>query len=344
MTRAVRGAALGLLACLLAPFAAHAAARTDVLLLLNGDQITGEVKALANGRLEFKTDKAGTLQVKWDAVKRLTSTLFFEVILDDARRLYGELLPAGSDGFLRVGLDTQGVEVPLEQVARIDRLRRTFWSRIKGSVDLGLSYTKADNKTEWNLKAQTSARTPKRRVALSLDSLFRRADSGDFDRDDATASFERYFGGRWLAGTFGSWQRNSELALDRRLLAGAGAGLHLLRTVENDLVVAAGLAVSSERFTDERADTSSLEALISLGYNLYALGGREFTVAASFNLYPSLSVSGRVRFEANLELRKELFKDFYFNLRFFDSFDNKAEDSGGTNNDIGVTTSIGWSF
>jgi hypothetical protein len=31
-----------------------------------------------------------------------------------------------------------------------------------------------------------------------------------------------------------------------------------------------------------------------------------------------------VRFEGNLELRQELFKDLYLNVRFFDSFDNRA--------------------
>jgi hypothetical protein len=320
------------------------AARTDVLVLRNGDRITGEIKKLVGGRLEFKTDKAGTIQVKWDAVARLTSTLFFEVILDDARRLYGELLPPTVEGALRVGTEALAVDVPLAEVAQIDRLRKTFWSRLKGSLDLGLTYTKADNKTEWNVKAQTNYRTPKRKLSLSAESIFRRADSGDFDRDDVTVGFQRFWGGRWLSATFGSLQRNSELSLDRRLLAGGAGGLHLLRTVENDLVAFAGLAFAGEVFTDERADDESLEALVGFDYSLYALGGREFTVTASFLLFPSLSVQGRVRFETALELRKELLKDFYFNVRFFDSFDNRAQDSGTSKNDFGVTTSVGWTF
>jgi hypothetical protein len=320
------------------------AAGSDVLVLQNGDRITGEVKKLAGGRLEFKTDKAGTLQVQWDAVGSLTSTRFFEVLLDDASRLYGELQPAASEKTLRVGTGAEATDAPLSKIAQIDRLRKTFWGRIKGSVDLGLTYTKADSKTEWNFDAQTSVRTPKRKLSLSLDSTFRHSTAGDFDREDLSGQFQRFFGGRWLALGFGTFQRNSELNLDSRVLAGGGAGLHLVRNVENDLVIAGGIAASSEKFTDTRPNSESVEALLGLEYNLYALGGREFTVAASFTLFPSLSVKGRVRAEASVNLRKELFKDFYLNLQFFDSFDNQADASAATQNDLGATTSFGWSF
>ena len=42
--------------------------RTDVVTLPNGDRITGEVVSLERGRLEFKTDDAGTLEIEWDNV------------------------------------------------------------------------------------------------------------------------------------------------------------------------------------------------------------------------------------------------------------------------------------
>jgi len=164
------------------------AADTDVLVLQNGDRITGEVKKLSGARLEFKTDKAGTMHVQWDAVARVTSTRYFEVILDDARRLFGELLAPTTEGTLRVGTAHQAEDAPFGTVAQIDRLHRTFWNRIDGSIDLGLSYTQADDKTEWNLDAQTSYRTPKRKISLSLDSTFRRSETGDFDRDDLTGA------------------------------------------------------------------------------------------------------------------------------------------------------------
>ena len=52
----------------------HAQVRTDVVTLANGDRITGEVAHLDRGRLEFKTDDAGTLYLEWDKLSSVVAT------------------------------------------------------------------------------------------------------------------------------------------------------------------------------------------------------------------------------------------------------------------------------
>jgi hypothetical protein len=47
----------------------HAQPRTDVVTLANGDRITGEVKRLDRGQVEFKTDDGGTIYFEWSAVR-----------------------------------------------------------------------------------------------------------------------------------------------------------------------------------------------------------------------------------------------------------------------------------
>ena len=49
------------------------AQKPDVVALTNGDRLTGEVKTLYSGRLEYKTDPAKTIQIRWDYVVKLTS-------------------------------------------------------------------------------------------------------------------------------------------------------------------------------------------------------------------------------------------------------------------------------
>ena len=50
------------------------AERTDELVLLNGNIITGEVKSLQQGKLKFKTDNAGTIYVEWEYVHALMAS------------------------------------------------------------------------------------------------------------------------------------------------------------------------------------------------------------------------------------------------------------------------------
>ena len=44
----------------------HAAPKTDVVILVNGDRITGEVKALEKGILSYSTDSIGTISIEWE--------------------------------------------------------------------------------------------------------------------------------------------------------------------------------------------------------------------------------------------------------------------------------------
>jgi len=46
---------------------------------MNGDIITGEIKELTLGILQYKTDDMGTVSVKWERVRKIQSTNFFEV-------------------------------------------------------------------------------------------------------------------------------------------------------------------------------------------------------------------------------------------------------------------------
>jgi len=68
-----------------------AAAKTDQVGLDNGNTITGEVKNLQQGKLQYKTDAASTIYVEWDHVHFLTSSSFFEVEDESGVFYYGSL-------------------------------------------------------------------------------------------------------------------------------------------------------------------------------------------------------------------------------------------------------------
>jgi len=49
------------------------AAKTDVIVLVNGDSITGEVKSLEFGALKYSTDSMGAVSVEWEEVVSIRS-------------------------------------------------------------------------------------------------------------------------------------------------------------------------------------------------------------------------------------------------------------------------------
>ncbi len=68
------GAALALMGAI-APLQAQ---KTDVVVLINGNRITGEVKDLSHGKLDYSTDDMGRLSIEWTKVVRLSSPRPFE--------------------------------------------------------------------------------------------------------------------------------------------------------------------------------------------------------------------------------------------------------------------------
>ena len=74
----------------------RAQGRTDVVTLANGDRITGEIVRLTRGRLEFKTDHAGTLYLEWGKLSSLVSTRVVEALTTDGSRFLGALGPAAA--------------------------------------------------------------------------------------------------------------------------------------------------------------------------------------------------------------------------------------------------------
>src|SRR5688572_26213289 len=92
----------GVIALMLVATCAYAAS-TDVVVMRNGDRITGEVKQLSRGHLKLTTDDLGTLYIEWDKIAAIKTALRYEVVTSNGLRYVG-VLTADADE-LRVTAD-----------------------------------------------------------------------------------------------------------------------------------------------------------------------------------------------------------------------------------------------
>ena len=56
------------------------AAKTDVVVLINGNAVTGEVKSLDFGSLRYSTDSMGTVNIDWEDIVTVTSEQSLTVV------------------------------------------------------------------------------------------------------------------------------------------------------------------------------------------------------------------------------------------------------------------------
>ena len=80
---------------LLACPSAALAAKTDVVVLKNGDRVTGEVKGVDRARLELSTDTMSSVYIEIEEISEITAQENFEVEDTAGLRHYGALRPAG---------------------------------------------------------------------------------------------------------------------------------------------------------------------------------------------------------------------------------------------------------
>lgn len=328
------------------------AAKTDVVTLLNGDRITGEVKEVAYGQLKFSTDHMGTLYIEWSKVTALTTSRTLQLELADGRRIVGRDASRGATpGTVRLQSDdgraagiSGALELPLASIVRVAALEGGAWpQRLDGSLSVGYSFTQAQNIQVFNLGASVAARDPRQQWRVSLDSQFAsRSDGPTSQRAALVGTRERFLPDRWYREGMLSFTRNQELGLDLRSLVGIGVGRYLVQRADTEWRAGAGIAATSEQLIDG-SSRESVELQLGTTFNIYRFDAPQVNLAASLMVLPSLSESGRIRGEAALRLRREMVKDLFLDLSLYDSYDNRAV-AGAPSNDWGMSTSLGYSF
>jgi hypothetical protein len=326
--------------------AAQAAPKTDVVILTNGDRITGEVKGLEQGKLEFKTDAAGTLYIEWDKVASLESKQFLQIELASGLRYFGQAPAAPEPQTLRIvaGEDAKGWNLKLASVIRIDPIEKDVLKRLDGYLTVGYDYTKSNDLQTFTFTGGLNARTTTHQWALDGSSTMTSQSSNpDSSRWTLSAAYRHFLADRWFLQGFGGFEGNDELGLDLRSTVGGAYGRYLAQTSHQEWAAYVGLAYAREQYVG-RDQADSLEGVLGTQYSFFRYDVPEASLDATLNVLPSLTQSGRVRAEGKLRSRYEIVKDLFFEVSLYGSYDSDPGETALSNSDYGLTTSLGYSF
>jgi len=320
------------------------AAKTDVVVLRNGDRITCEVKILQRGKLQVKTDDIGTVDIEWNKVREVTASGLFEVEDLRGRLFFGSLQPGLDEGQLEIVGLSGSKTVDLLFVVRIQQLRTSFWKRLSGSLDIGFSHTSSSELTQFNLDGRLTFRRPTFQLQLRANSILSsQPDVPDTQRGSADFGYVRFRENRQLVFGLVSLEQNRELGYDVRAGLRGGWGRYLLRSQGHELLAVIGLSVNHE-IPVAGDPTENIEALIGVDWADFAYSSPKIDVEIQLMVYPSLSSWGRWRLELDARIKREIFRDFFVSLTGYDSFDSDPATMGASRNDWGVTFGLGYSF
>jgi Protein of unknown function, DUF481 len=339
----VRAAAAVALVVLLTALV-HAQGRTDVVTLANGDRITGEVVQLDRGRLEFKTDDAGTLYLEWDKLVSVVAERLVEVVTSNGSRFLGTLGPAENRTIAVVG--SEGVaSLRMEDVTIARPIGRSFWRKLDGSIDAGFSYTKSSGVAQLNFNSDTVYRKPASqfRLTASGTATEKSDETGRDDRGSLEASYLRYPWREWFLAAIGRLETNESLGLELRSQVAAATGPRLVNSNRAQLGIGAGLAFNDEQGVDVES-TQNLEGLFLFQTSFYTYDRPKTNLDITALYYPSLSNLGRHRLQLDAGVKREFWKDLFLAVNIYDTFDSRPPNPEADKNDVGVVLSIGWTY
>jgi hypothetical protein len=322
----------------------HAQGKTDVVTLGNGDRITGEVARLERGRLEFKTDDAGTLYLEWDKLTSVVAARLFEVVTTDGRRFLGTLGRSGGRSITVVGPGGDS-SLPMPEVTTIAPIGTSFWRKLDGSIDAGFNYTQSSGVATLNLDWDTVYRRPafQARFTVSATATEKDDDSGRDDRGSIEASYLRYPWRRWFLSAAGRFETNKSLGLELRSQVGGAVGPRLVNSNRAQLALGGGLVANDERGVDVEP-TQNIEALLLFRTSFFTYDRPTTNLDISLQYYPSLTNPGRQRVQLDAGVKREFWKDIFLNLSMYNTFDSRPPNAAADSNDVGVVLSIGWTY
>ncbi len=328
------------------PFAEQAMAdKTDVVTLVNGNDVTGEIKSLDFGALSYSTDSMGTVTIDWEDVTGVVSNQTLEVEITDGKRFFGKLLPPEEKGTLRIQTAGSEITQPRSSVVRMTPIESDarFVERLDGSFGLGFQTQKSSEVTTSNVTADISYRARDYLAGVRLNSTVTDQPSEQTTaRQNVQFNYQRFRANRWFADWFAGWERNDELGLQARTSGGAAWGRYIVQTNRNEFSVTGGAQLARELYYGEDPSDTVAEGRIEVRY-LYRDIAPDTSLNLTTTIYPLLRDLSNFRTETDLSFRREFIEDIYFDISIGHSYTSDPP-SGGEQSDYAVTTSLGYDF
>ena len=317
--------------------------RDEVVVLSNGDRVTGEIKGLDRSQLTVRTLDLGTVLVRWQRVVRLNSNRTLEIELADGRRLQGSLV-SPTPGTLDVSGSAGTVRVDIASIVVIRPVSRSWIGDLTGRFDAGFSYTRGSRVAQTSASAEITTRRPAFESTFTFNAVLTTVEGqSDSSRYLLGYSYYRFWTGRVFVGGLADAQRNQDLGISLRGSVGGGPGYRMLKSQRQELTVLGGPVLVREVPLEE-PETTHVLAFAATNYSLFINEYPKTNLDVANQLRFGLSEPGRFLLDLNASVRRELWRDFYIAGSLYNSYDNRPPASSTIKNDVGVTLTLGWTF
>ncbi len=330
------------------------AATADVIVLKNGDRVTGSVVKKDAANLTFKSAAFGTITVPWDQVASLTTDTPVNAELASGQQIQGRVTT--EQGRVQIGQVTAApgdVKVlrNAEEQAAYERLLHPSWGRLwAGTATLGWAGTAGNAQTTTFAAGVNAARvTTTDRALVTFSAVKASALLDGVKSDTARAvrgglAYNHNFSARGFVNAFNDWEFDAFQALDLRVSIGGGVGYTAWKSERGSLDLPIGMAWTHSKFDpapQPKFTRNEAEAYWGDDFT-YKASGRT-SITQTFRMFDSVTDTGQYRVSFDLGVSTRIFKWLSWNLSASDRYLSNPANNRKTN-DILYTTGIGVDF
>ena len=342
------------LLCVLLWMLAASAAAADQVTLKNGDRLTGTIVSADGKTLLLKSEYAGDVTIKWDAITAIESSQNLNLTLKDGKRLSGKV--STNDGALVVApgaAPPAGGSTPKDAIVAVrnDTEQRSFdeqaekmahpkfyyfWS---GVFDTGLALTRGNSETaSYTLNGSAVRQTPRDKLTLFGSYIFANDDTtppAHTTANEITSGIrgDLNIGPHLFVFGLANFATNELQHLDLREVYGGGFGYHILKTSRNTFDLFGGITYDKDEFgayslTNPTPPPATTPVAASVQNSGEAVIGEEFdskfskksTLTERFSLFPNLSHTGEYRFQFNSSVATQVKNWLSWQITFSDTY------------------------
>jgi putative salt-induced outer membrane protein len=317
-----RSLLLGMVVLLFASVAL--AAEVDKVTLKNGDRYSGTIVSADGKILLLKTEFAGDVTVKWDAITAIESAQNLHLTLKDGQRLSGKVsttdgkfvvagteataAPADKDSIVAVRNDVEQKNFDTETEKMAHPKFNYFWS---GLLDTGLALTSGNSSAlSYTLSTTAVRETPRNKLTVYSTYIYANDNSTPPNRTTAN-DFRGGVRGdlnvspRIFLFALADFETNQLQHLNLRQVYGGGLGYHVIKNDRTTFDVFGGASYDRDSFGQyfllnpltffPGQKTNSAEILV--GEELHTKIATRTTLSERFVFYPNMSNLGQYRYQ-----------------------------------------------
>jgi putative salt-induced outer membrane protein YdiY len=312
----------------------------DVLVLKNGDRITGTIKQIWDDEVSIEPEYSDEFAVDLEVVDYIESERDFDLEFYDGRKVVAKFPGANDDQQQMIAVGEAAEPISLTDILELDEPAKDFdWeSHIDFSATLKSGNT--ESKTS-QLRADSQIEIPDHRHYMQFTSYREELDSVTTqDRNLVKYNYNWLFNDPWFFAANASYERDPIIELDSRIIVSAGFGRDIFNTPRRLLSVQLGLGAQSEKLAGVRDENSV--AVWSLRYRQDILSG-DMELFHNHDIVENLGGRDNTSFKTSTGLRYEITDLLYANVTL--NYDYETDPAApAKSEDVALLVGVGAEF